>query len=153
MQNNVLTYCEGCPIVASMPPTVDQLAVLTDWYETAIQLKAIKEKESRLRDQLAKELFRENADASTESIDIGAGYILKLTRKLDYKLNNKQDEVLALVAILDQTLAQKLVKWTPELSISTYKALDAPTQALFNGCLTIKPAKPTLEVIPPKDDD
>jgi hypothetical protein len=44
----------------------------------------------------------------------------------------------------------KLIRWEPALSITAYQNLDHETQKLFDGCLTIKPGKPSLEVIPPK---
>jgi hypothetical protein len=47
-------------------------------------------------------------------------------------------------------VANVLVKWEPKLSETAYKNADSETQKLFDGCLTIKPGKPSLEIIEPK---
>ena len=132
-----------------MPLAPEHEFLVTEWWRACIDLAAAKAKESKLRDQLVKELFNADKDAGTEAIEIGNGYKLKSVKKLDYKLNNKEGAVTALVAIIDPELARKLVKWTPKLSESTYKNLDAETQKLFDGCLTIKPGKPSLKIIAP----
>jgi hypothetical protein len=134
-------------MVSFMPLTVEQQAALNEWRESAAQSKFWKERESALRDAIVAALFDSSKDEGSQTIEIVPGWSAKATKKLDYKLDNSDDKVIAVCAILDGDLAPKLIKWKPELSISTYKQLDAPTQALFNGCLTIKPAKPTLEII------
>src|SRR5208283_66921 len=136
-----------------MPLTLDQEAMLSTWFETAKNLSAAKELESKLRDQLVKELFNNEKDAGTETIEIANGYKLRAVKKLDYNLNNKEGAVTALVAIINPELARKLVKWNPKLSESTYKNLDPETQKLFDGCLTIKPGKPSLKIIAPNANE
>ena len=131
------------------PEQLDKLRVWNDAKSIAAHHAAI---ESTLRDQLVKELFS-NKEVGSETIEIDNGWTLKATKKLDYKLDNSEGQTVALCAILVDDLASKLIKWKPEISVSTYKELDATTQVLFNGCLTIKPAKPTLELIPPKVEE
>jgi hypothetical protein len=133
-----------------MPLTAEQESKLGSWFEAKSQLNFFKERESQLRDELVKELFNVDKDSGSESIEIGNDYKLKATKKLDYKLNNKEGQVEAVIAILDPELSKKLVHWEPDLSVIAYKNLDAQTQKLFDGCLTIKPGKPSLEVVPPK---
>jgi len=46
-----------------------------------------------------------------------------------------------------------LIRQTPELSITAYKSLlkiNAEAAKVFDQCLTIKPAAPTVEVVAPK---
>jgi ADP-dependent phosphofructokinase/glucokinase len=133
-----------------MPLTPVQNTKLEQWYEFKSSLDFLRAEESKLRDELVAELFTTIKDAGSETIEIANGYRLKATKKLDYKLNNKDGQVEALIAIIDNELAKTLVHWTPELSITSYKNLDAQTQKLFNGCLTIKPGKASLEIVPPK---
>ena len=133
-----------------MSLTLVQLSKLAEWSDACTKLAFYKEQESKLRDELAKELFDTSTDSGTESLSLPNDFQLKITKKLNYKLNNKEGQVTALVAILDPMMAQLLIRWEPDLSLTVYKQLDAATQQLFNGCLTIKPAKPTLEIIPPK---
>ena len=116
-------------------------------------LERAKEAESKLRDELVTELFSADKDAGSETIEIANGYALKATKKLDYKLNNKNGEVEALIAVIghDAVREMKLIRWEPKLSETAYKNADPQTQKLFDDCLTIKPAKPSLEIVPPKE--
>ena len=136
-----------------MPLTAAQDAKLRIWFEMKQMLERAKEAESKLRDELVTELFSADKDAGSETIEIANGYALKATKKLDYKLNNKNGEVEALIAVIghDAVREMKLIRWEPKLSETAYKNADPQTQKLFDGCLTIKPAKPSLEIVPPKE--
>jgi hypothetical protein len=126
-----------------------QLDLLRDWNEAKLQTKQWTEKESLLRDTLVKELFTADKDEGTESIAVKE-WTLKVTKKLNYSLNNKDGEVSAICATLPELVSKQLVNWKPELSLSAYRKTDTATQKLFTNVLTIKPAKPTLELIPPE---
>jgi hypothetical protein len=135
-----------------MSLTQDQLNLLAEW-SSAKTLAALQYQiESTLRDRIVKEFFT-GKESGSETIEVINGWKLEATNKLDYKLDNNEGQVLAVDALIDRELSAKLIKWKPELSISTYKQLDAATQGLFNGCLTIKPAKPMLKLIPPKTEE
>lgn len=127
----------------------ETLNVLKEWNEAKEQSKHWVEKESKLRDQIVKEVFNPDRDEGTESIEIQNGWILKSSKSLNYSLNNKDGEVSAICASLPDTLSKQLVRWKPELSLSNYRKLDFHTQQMFQPVLTIKPAKPVLELIPP----
>lgn len=156
MQNFVqrifLTDFAPASKLARMPLTAAQDAKLRVWFEMKQMLERAKEAESKLRDELVTELFSADKDAGSEIIEIANGYALKATKKLDYKLNNKNGEVEALIAIIghDAVREMKLIRWEPKLSETAYKNADPQTQKLFDGCLTIKPGKPSLEIIEPK---
>lgn len=134
-----------------MPLTAEQLTLIDNWSTSKIEADRYKQLESSLRDQVVLTIFSSTKEEGSESIEIVNGWLLKATKKLDYKLSNDQEQITALVALLDKDVATKLIKWKPDLSIGTYKNLDKETQILLNGCLTIKPAKPSLELIPPKE--
>jgi hypothetical protein len=150
VQRIFLTDLASASRLARMPLTAAQYAKLTVWFEMKQMLERAKEAESKLRDELVKELFSADKDAGSETIEIANGYALKATKKLDYKLNNKEGQVNALIAIMLPEVANVLVKWEPKLSETAYKNADSETQKLFDGCLTIKPGKPSLEIIEPK---
>lgn len=132
-----------------MPLTPEQLIAVQTWNESVQQLIKYKAEESKQRDALVAVLFS-SKDEGVESIEVYNGWKLKATKKLDYKLSSNNEQVTAIIAMLPVELAAKLFKWKAELSISTYKECEKPTQDLLNGCLTIKPAKASLELIPPK---
>jgi len=133
-----------------MPLTPEQIAAVQAWNEAKNELDRFKQQESMLRDELVKLLFS-SKDEGTESIEVSNGWKLKAVKKLDYKLDNKDNQIVAICAMLDPDTAKRLFNWKPDLSVSTYKQLDATTQSLLNGCLTIKPAKASLELVPPKE--
>ncbi len=71
-----------------------------------------------------------------------------------YKLDRKIDAA-ALPAVLDQlrkrdVVADALVKYTPEVATKDYKALSEDNRKIFEQAMTIKPASPILELVPPK---
>jgi hypothetical protein len=129
----------------------EQLNVLRDWNEAKQQAKTWVEKESTLRDALVKQLFNADKDEGTETIQIENGWSLKASKKLTYSLNNDQGEVSAICATLPDAVSRQLVRWKPELSLSTYRKLDGATAQMFQNVLTIKPSKPSLELLPPPE--
>jgi hypothetical protein len=128
--------------------TPEQLQLLKDWNAAKNNLNYYKDAEMTLRKQIVAEFTDPLKDSGTENVDMPAGYTLKIEKSLDYKLDkDKVDEALA---HFDDTTADVLVKWSPTLSVSFYKQLTPEKQALFNGCLTIKPSAPTVTIVEPK---
>lgn len=131
-----------------MQLTQEQSDLLKAWQHSQQQVKEWQEKERECRDAIVKALFSAEKDEGTETVDVGEGWKLKATKKLNYSLNNKDGQVTAIVSTWP-AMAQ-LVRWSPELNVKDYKKLDDQTKEVFNGCLTIKPGAPTLEVVAPK---
>ena len=50
---------------------------------------------------------------------------------------------------MPQVIMENLVRWNPDLNLTVYRKLDSAMQELLTPVLTIKPAKPTLELVPP----
>ena len=134
-----------------MELTTDQLTSLQQWNEAKEELKRWRDKESELRDILVANLFNKDIVESTETIQLANGWTLKATKKLNYKLDNTQGEVAALCASLPDSLSRSLVRWKPELSLSTYRKLDPHTKQRLDAMLIIDPSKPSLDLIPPHD--
>ena len=65
-----------------------------------------------------------------------------ITNALDaiVKLNNGNFDV-----------ANRLVKWQPELSLSQYKLLTPEESALIDAVIVTKDGAPDLEILPPKE--
>jgi hypothetical protein len=127
-----------------------QMDLIQSWNEAKQQLKNWTEKESQLRDRIASELFDATFTEGTESISIGLDWQLKLTRKLNYNLSNKDGELTTILTTMPSVIAQNLVRWTPDLNLTMYRKVDEQTKSLLAPVLTIKTAKPTLELVPPK---
>lgn len=135
---------------------------IIDWQNTKNALKALIELEREKRATLYKNLFPNNVD-TTETVDLPNGYKFKAKGTLNYKLefSTKEDGAKNLDAAIDAIekignegtfIAERLVKWKPELSVSEYKALaaDSPIKKIIDGVLTITPGSPELELVPPK---
>lgn len=131
------------------------------WQEAEKALNAAKEKEMTLRTKVMAECFP-NAEVGTNTLELGKGYKIKGVRKLNYNLANGQGETEAALDAISklgnegQFIAERLVGWTPKLSLTEYKKLEAtnPTHAkikeLIDAVLTVTDGAPTLEVVPPK---
>lgn len=86
-----------------------------------------------------------------ESIDLGDGFDLKINHRLDYKLGDRievNDALYKIAASMEggPVVAERLVKWKPEIAISEYKLLGPIQVGLINKVLTIKPATKSIEI-------
>lgn len=130
----------------------------------AIHVTPLVGQEMALRKELMAMAFP-TAVEGTNNFDLGHGYTLKGVKKLTYDLNNKADAGYPTDKAYDEIvalgnegafLAERLIVYKPELSVSEYKKLDPnnPThvqiKAIIDEVLTIKDASPTLEVATPK---
>lgn len=140
--------------------TSNKDAILTAWKEAAATLATAKARESELRAQVL-EVFSEEAapgHSGTENVEVGWGYTLKIIHKLNYKLDSADDyaKVEKALDAIEKTqeggnvIAERLVKWKGELSISEYKKLDSRQKALIDAVLTITDATPSIELVAPK---
>lgn len=138
-------------------------AAIADYVETKKALAALQQLEREKRATLYTTLFPGNVD-TTETLDLGNGFKLKATGSLNYRLtfSTKDDGDKPLQNALDAIektgnegafIADRLVRWKPELSVSEYKKLEtaSPIKALIDSVLTITPGSPTLELVLPKD--
>lgn len=140
--------------------TTNKDALLTQWKEAKALLDKIKVTEAELRKQVV-EAFSEEAKpgySGTENVNVGWGFTLKIVHKLNYKLDTTND-CAKLDKVLDtiekgmeggNIIAERLVKWKPELSVSEYKLLSPANKKLIDGVLTISDATPEVTLVPPK---
>lgn len=146
--------------------------VLRDWFEADQKLDAVKKSEFELRNAVILKCgFDPKKIEGSETLDIGNGYKLKASKKINYTLTNKNGETIklqeALGAIQRQDLAGNLVQWKPEMSETCYKKellpLIDPTithpieltpyieaiRTALAAALTVKPGAPQLEALAP----
>jgi hypothetical protein len=129
--------------------------LLKNWYTSLMAAKEAKlviEKEQVLRKKVSDEFFPE-PEEGVNTIELAGGWKLKLTHKIDRKL----DEA-ALPAIQAQLKEMGInfdtvVRYKPDLDTKVYKSMkthNAEAIKVFDQCLTIKPASPTMELVEPK---
>jgi len=128
----------------------EQNELISRWNHAQNELKAYRELEMDLRKQIVSSLFDASKDEGTDYIELGNGYRLKVVKKLDWKLKNDNNQVDDALEKLDEGTAAMLVKWTPTLSVSNFKKLSPELQNVFENCLEVKPAAPSLEIVAPK---
>lgn len=132
---------------------------LLAWDHAKKALDAAKALESSLRQEVLKDFYDFGGESDlregTENLELGNGYKLKATFKLSRKLENKNGETenaLAQIANFENGIlyAERLVKWSPELSVSEYKKLPTNIREVIDACVTSKAATPSLEIVEPK---
>lgn len=134
---------------------------LLAWDHAKKALDAAKALESSLRQEVLKDFYDFGGESDlregTENLELGNGYKLKATFKLSRKLENKNHETEEALRAIAETFgkpgklyAERLVKWSPELSVSEYKKLPNAIRAVIDEALTSKAATPSLEIVEPK---
>lgn len=133
--------------------TNDQL--LTAWKTAKDTLDAAKTDEASLRAQV-KEAFFPSADEGTSYVGLGNGYRLKHVGKFNYRLDKENDRVNAALDKITKLnnegafIVDRLVHWSPALSISEYRGLDEQYREIIDTVLVISPGAPTIELVEPK---
>lgn len=142
------------------------LGIVKAWQDAKANLDVWQAHERALR-VAAFDLMFEAPTEGVNRVDLSDGYSLKASYPYSYKLTNKEaatEKALDAITEISQQagfIADRLVKWEPEISIKEYKALNpgnpaaqSPEQkailALLAPVLTIKPGMPQFEIEVPK---
>lgn len=131
--------------VTAWSKVIDEL----DKYEDI--LEPLVKQEMELRKKVMEIAFP-NGKEGTNNLEIWPGWTLKGT----IKINRKVDEA-ALPAVKAQLQeikvnADALIRWKAEVALKEYRGLTAEQQKIFEQCLEIKPAAPTLELVSKEDE-
>lgn len=151
-------------MLKSLTPTASTL--LTTWQDARIAAKQatpIIVAERVARAELVAHVFSD-APVGTNNFALPEQWTLKYVRSLDYKLDNtpvdpndpsgttRTELMLDKLAALGndgQFIAERVVKWKPELSVSEYKKLTPEQRAIVDTVLTTSDASPEVTLIPP----
>ena len=143
----------------SFNETANRDAKILAWDAAVKALAAAKDAEAALRREVLAEAFQFDPEAlreGTENFELGNGYKLKAVFKISRNLNNENEAVDKVLSKIEKTgpegafIAERLVKWKPELSVSEYKKLPEKFKKLFDEVVTSKEAMPSLELVAPK---
>ena len=143
----------------SFNETANRDAKILAWEAAVKALAAAKDAEAALRKEVLAEAFAFDPEAlreGTENFELGNGYKLKAVFKISRNLNNENEAVDKVLSKIEKTgpegafIAERLVKWKPELSVSEYKKLPEKFKKLFDEVVISKEATPTLELVAPK---
>ena len=143
----------------SFNETANRDAKILAWEAAVKALAAAKDAEAALRREVLAEAFQFDPEAlreGTENFELGNGYKLKDVFKISRNLNNENDAVDKVLSKIEkagaegQFVAERLVKWKPELSVSEYKKLPEKFKKMIDEVVTSKEATPSLELVAPK---
>lgn len=131
---------------------------LARWEKVSAKAKELKDEEMKLRNELLFDYFKYDGDdrKGTTNYPLENNCKLKAIFKLNFKLENKNDETRDMVDELRAHsteaafVADRLVKWKPEISISDYNQLSLEFKTIVDTVLTISPGTPTLDIMYPK---
>lgn len=151
-----------------------KVAVLIEkWLQAKKEAVAAVETERSLREELAQACFPTPVKG-TQRFPLKNGFNIKLVHGLTHTLGNKDladdqgrkvpiaEQVDDLCKNIEETgnigglMAERLIKWTPELVVPEYEKLDMRLEddkrikLLIDEMLTVKPKMPTLEFEEPK---
>lgn len=126
----------------------DIMDALNVWIEADKRMREATQAELDARAYLQTFAFP-NPTEGTNNAPLPDGNVLKGTFKNNYNL--EQARVEAVLKLLPKAVAQGLVKWKAEIKVSAYKALEPAHKAVINEVLTIKPGRPSLEIVTPKE--
>ena len=136
--------------------------LLLSWEESKKALEVAKEKEMEQRKAVVAFAFDPNKESGTERIELGNGYQAKAVKKVNYGFVKTEDGKLNKAAIdkalskIEKTgpagelIAERLVKWTPDLSLTEYKQLPEKLKSIIDEVIVTSEGAPTLEIITPK---
>lgn len=138
---------------------------LASWEATKQQLATLKDLEMAQRKECTALYFPEPKQG-TQRVELGNDYKLKLVAKQNYTLDKDNSKVDKVQDAIEATgnegvfIAERLFKWSVELSVSEYKDLCEQAEkgsaqaikikALVDTILTTSWGAPTLEIEAPK---
>jgi len=140
----------------------ERTRLLNLWETAQKTLAAAKENEMELRKRVVDFAFDQDQKSGTENIELANGYKAKAVKKLNFSfIKNSEDKVdkkaidsaLCLIesdGAAGELIAERLVKWTPTLSLSEYKQLCGTHKAIIDAVVITKEASPTLSIVAPK---
>lgn len=143
----------------SFNETAQRDAKIMQWQEAVKNLASAKEAEAALRAEVLKLGFAFDPEAlreGTENVELGQGYKLKAVFKINRSFVGGKEAVEKALQKIEKTgaegefIAERLVNWKPELSVSEYKKLPDKFRKIIDEVVTSKEATPALELVAPK---
>ena len=131
--------------------TLDEM--LIEQQEAAKQAAFYSARDKELRSLIYGMAFAGLEDGTQHTAPLGNGYKLKGKRPISYKVSGDVDAALEAIAQVGNEgsfIADRLVKWTPSLSLTEYNAISDDMRKLIDPCVTTTPGLPVIEVVEPK---
>ena len=129
--------------------------LIQNWLDAKATAASAVEIERKLRQAVMLSFYPdEQPEKGTFNQELGNGYKLKFGFKQNLTLNAAfVNDVLSEIERTGEDgkfVAERLVKFKPELSLTEYNQLSADHRRLIDRIVTTKPASPTIEFVEPK---
>lgn len=139
-------------------------ALLLRQQQYAAELKRLQLVENLLRAEVVNRYFGKDIVEGVNNYDLGKGYTLKVTHSYNYSLSESEKPrngglakatSFALARIRNMGnegafIADRLVKWKPDLSLTEYRMLNDDFKKVIDEALTVSVAAPKVEISEPK---
>lgn len=137
-------------MMVELPKDIVTAEHINHWWHLQTQLSKLKAEEMLLRKRIFGGLF--SVQEGTEYVPLANGYKLQAVAKLDRAIDIAHFDSMREVFKLNNINPDSLVKFAPELIISSYRKLTEEQRQLVDQTLVIKPSAPSLKIIEPKID-
>lgn len=136
--------------------------LIKKWEVAQNVLSVAKADEMELRKKVVDFISNPNIDKGTERVELADGRTAKTVKKITYgfvqttegRVDKKAiDAALTKIETMgpaEALMAERLIKWTPDLSMTEYKEIPANIKAIIDEVIRTKEGAPTLEIIEPK---
>lgn len=138
------------------------MSVVNEWWESQKALTVAKEKEAILRDRVLAEVLSYNEaelKSGTERTALGGGYSLKVSYKVTMELPKNDALIKAKCAELRERFgdqghyfAEQVLKTKSSIDKKVYDSMPTEIKDCFNGIVTSKSGKPSIEIEAPKGE-
>lgn len=136
--------------------------LLVDWQAKQATLAAAKEAEMTARKAAVMFMHDPTKSGTTENVELGKGYKATMKVPVSYGFikrdDGKTDKARIEKALskiekdgeAGELIAERLIKWTPELSLTEYKQLSDKYKKIIDDVIVTNEGTPTLEIKDPK---
>lgn len=129
--------------------------LLKKWEASKLQLETAKANEMDQRKAFVAFAFDPDKQSGTERIELENGYQAKAVKKLNYNVNQDTvNDALDKIENLDaqgKFIAERLIKWKAELSLTEYNQLEAKYKVIIDQVISTSEGAPSLEIVAPKN--
>ena len=130
------------------------LAKLTEWQAKVAQIQAqahLIAEERVLRQEVFALAFPAPREGANNA-ELPQGWGLKGTLKIDRKIDEAAlPQIMEAIRNTFNFNPDPIIHHEPKLNVKIYKSLPDEIRKSFDVALTIKPAMPTIELVPPKE--
>lgn len=128
--------------------TLDRDQLLLAWQESNALSVAAVNRERELRQIAFKRCFPD-AKEGMNTIELGNGWVCKAENTMNYRIANNDQMKAALASLMSAVAREKLVKYEPKLSVTTWRELDDADRKRIAEFVTITPGLPTIKILEP----